>query len=570
MPQAIGQEKLDVTKLQAMIRRSGLLEADQLTAALDGINVDESSADDLLQWLVDKECLTLWQSQQLRKGRYKGFLLGKYRLLGKLGRGGMATVYLAQHRMLGSHAAIKVLSRERIDNASMRERFLREARAAAQITHPNIVRVFDVDTDGDRHYLVMEYVRGWSLQDLVDTEGVLSYRKAAEYTRQAAQGLAHAHAGGLVHRDIKPANLLVEDGTTVKVSDFGLARVDVGDEDASLTMQHEEKVLGTADYIAPEQAVNSHRIDARADQYSLGCSLYFLLTGQAPFPDGRIVERLTKHCTVEPEAVTKFRPDAPPGLLAILHRLTRKKPDQRYASMNEVAAALERCLDEQRHDSTGSLPAMNAGPSAAAMMSSASQDDDLLGLAPDEKEEVLGLAPDEEAAAVSPTKPATGKSNPPDELSIVDSDPELEPVQESGELAELPRDALMQDDEDDDDEVITLSESEDGSISEVIDPSEDVHISDELDSPQPAGASRDTNASREAQATSASSDRIAVPQPKVGFWKRMYEGMKRGEYPLWVLIGAGLLLGGLLLFVAWSYSTSFEPEVIPMKNMEGQ
>ncbi len=161
-------------------------------------------------------------------------------------------------------------------------RFQQEAKAIASLNHPNIVRAFDIDNENDTHYIVMEYVDGLDIQTLVKKNGPLSYDLVAEYTSQAAAGLQHAHDKGLIHRDIKPANLLVNREGVVKVLDLGLALF-ADDEQSSLTMEHNDKVLGTADYLAPEQAINSHKIDFRADIYSLGCTMYYMLTGRPPF-----------------------------------------------------------------------------------------------------------------------------------------------------------------------------------------------------------------------------------------------------------------------------------------------
>ena len=196
-----------------------------------------------------------------------------------------------------------------------------------------------MDNDGSIHYLVMEYVEGRDLQHIVKEDGPLDYAAAAEYIRQAAEGLAHAHQAGLIHRDVKPANLLVDQKNVVKVLDLGLARFT--DEDkASLTVAYDENVLGTADYLAPEQALDSHGVDARADIYGLGCSLYFLLTGHPPFPGGTLPQRLMMHQKQPPPSIYLDRPDAPPDLVDICLKMMAKKPDQRYQSAAEVAKVL--------------------------------------------------------------------------------------------------------------------------------------------------------------------------------------------------------------------------------------
>ena len=230
-----------------------------------------------------------------------------------------------------------------MDDSSYLARFHREAQAAAALDHRNIVRAYDVDNDGSIHYLVMEYVEGRDLQHIVKDDGPLDYVAAAEYIRQAAEGLAHAHQAGLIHRDVKPANLLVDQKNVVKVLDLGLARFT--DEDkASLTVAYDENVLGTADYLAPEQALDSHGVDARADIYGLGCSLYYLLTGHPPFPGGTLPQRLMMHQKQPPPSIYLDRPDAPHDLVDICMKMMAKKPDQRYQSTAEVATVLAQWL----------------------------------------------------------------------------------------------------------------------------------------------------------------------------------------------------------------------------------
>jgi serine/threonine-protein kinase len=202
-----------------------------------------------------------------------------------------------------------------------------------------MVRAFDVDNDGNVHYLVMEYVDGTDLQAVVSRQGPLAYRTAADYTRQAAEGLAYAHRVGLIHRDIKPANLLIDKTGTVKILDMGLARFS-DESQGSLTMAYDQKMIGTVDYLAPEQALDSHKVDSRVDIYSLGCTLYFMLSGDAPFPQGTIPQRLMQHQKEEPADIRKTRPDAPSELLAICKKMMAKKADDRYQTGDEVVEAL--------------------------------------------------------------------------------------------------------------------------------------------------------------------------------------------------------------------------------------
>ena len=295
--------------------------------------------------------MTRWQAEKLLQGKHRGYFLGKYKLLSLLGKGGMSSVYLAEHLLMRRRCALKVLPAKRVDDSSYLERFHREAQAVALLDHPNIVRAYDVDhqNDGDRqiHFLVMEHVDGLSLQELVAEKGVVAFLDAAEYTRQAASGLQDAHDHGMVHRDIKPGNLLVDQNGVVKILDLGLARFFTSDEgNEALTIRHDEKVLGTADYLAPEQALDSHTVDARADIYSLGCTLYFMLTGQPPFTEGTLAQRLMAHQIKTPATVESLRADTPSSLGAILRKMMEKKADDRFAKAEDVEKALFKWIDE--------------------------------------------------------------------------------------------------------------------------------------------------------------------------------------------------------------------------------
>lgn len=331
-----------------LVRRSTLVEKDQLNALLLGLKEDASGepvtdADLVANRFVETGLITRWQADRLLEGRYKGFFLGKYKLLNLLGTGGMSSVYLAEHVLMQRRVAIKVLPKNRVEDSSYLARFHREAQAAAALDHRNIVRAYDVDNDGSNHYLVMEYVEGRDLQHVVKDDGPLGYIAAAEYIRQAAEGLSHAHKANLIHRDVKPANLLVDRKNVVKVLDLGLARFT--DEDkASLTVAYDENVLGTADYLAPEQALDSHGVDSRADIYGLGCSLYYLLTGHPPFPGGTLPQRLMAHQKQPPPSIHIDRPDAPHDLIEICMKMMAKKPGQRYQTMADVAKALAQWL----------------------------------------------------------------------------------------------------------------------------------------------------------------------------------------------------------------------------------
>jgi tRNA A-37 threonylcarbamoyl transferase component Bud32 len=341
--------KVSVEKFLELVKRSGLVEnKEQLNKSL--VTLKEQSGGSLptdaakiAEHLIAAELITKWQSDKLLEGRHKGFFLGKYKLLGHLGSGGMSSVYLADHVIMRRRVAIKVLPERRVDDSSYLARFQQEAQAVARLNHKNIVRAYDIDTDKNIHYIVMEFVDGRDLQKVVKDEGPLDYDLAANYIAQAAEGLEHAHKAGLIHRDIKPANLLVDTRGDIKILDMGLARF-VDEDRMSLTVAHDENVLGTADYLAPEQAIDSHNVDRRADIYSLGCTSYFLLTGHAPFPEGTLPQRLLAHQQQEPTSIKEERPDAPEDLVALINKMMAKSTDQRQQTAGEVATDMANWL----------------------------------------------------------------------------------------------------------------------------------------------------------------------------------------------------------------------------------
>jgi serine/threonine-protein kinase len=345
--------KLKVEQFVDLLKRSGLVDNERLNQALSGVDQSVNDSGIVAACLTKAGLLTEWQTEKLLQGRHKGFYLGKYKLLSHIGTGGMGAVYLAEHQVMRHRVAIKLLPNHLAAHASYLERFYQEARASAGLAHPNIIRAFDVDQQENIHYLVMEYVEGADLQAVVSRSGPLDYETAANYARQAAEGLAYAHRMGLIHRDVKPANLLVDNEGTVKILDMGLARF-TDESQGSLTMAYDQKMIGTVDYLAPEQALDSHKVDARADIYSLGCTFYFMLTGDPPFPQGTIPQRLILHQSGEPADIRQTRSDAPFELIAICKKMMAKSVDDRYQAADEVASALADWLGDSGFKTGGS------------------------------------------------------------------------------------------------------------------------------------------------------------------------------------------------------------------------
>jgi eukaryotic-like serine/threonine-protein kinase len=324
------------------VRKSTVVEPKSLDDYLARVGGDApDSPAKMADALVAEGLITRFQADQMLRGRWRNFILsGKYIILEPLGAGGMGTVYLCSHRIMRRPVAVKVLPAGQAEDAGAVERFQREAQAVAQLRHPNIVGAHDIDRDGKFHFLVMEYIDGVSLQELVKRRGPLAPERAAHYMHQAALGLQHAHEAGLVHRDIKPANLVVDRAGVVKILDLGLARF-FHDKKESLTQKYDgNAVLGTADYLSPEQAVDSHNVDIRCDIYSLGVTFYFLLAGHSPFQDGSVAEKLIWHQVRQPKPIRETRPEVPEGLAEVLEKMLAKEPARRYQTPAELAEAL--------------------------------------------------------------------------------------------------------------------------------------------------------------------------------------------------------------------------------------
>ena len=345
--------QIDRQTFLANVRQSGLLTDEDLARAEKALPPSNRGRN-VARVLVEQGLLTKFQAERLLAGRTAGFLLGQYRILDQIGRGGMGRVFKAEHRTMGRIVALKVLAHDLMRTDRAREMFLREVRAAAQLVHPNIVTAYDANEIDGRYYLVLEYVDGPNLEQLVRQQGPLPVGQACDYVRQIAHGLQGAHVLGMVHRDVKPANILVQrrgfNGNAVglvKISDFGLARLhnpnasDAFSGHPGTILTKDNTVMGTPDYLSPEQARNLHKTDIRSDLYSVGCTFYFLLTGHVLFPGGSTLDKLIRHGTEKPPSVRDARPETPPEVAAVVEKLLAKHPEERCQTPADLAAALE-------------------------------------------------------------------------------------------------------------------------------------------------------------------------------------------------------------------------------------
>jgi len=325
----------------ANIRDSGLLPPTQVNDLGVWISASRPDVQGLAREINRRGWLTAFQIREIFKGHGAELKVGRYVLLELLGEGGMGRVYKAHDTRLHRNVALKIIRKEKLKHPAAETRFKVEIEALAKMKHPNVVEVFNADQVGDTHYYEMEYVDGADLTRLVRERGALPVVAACEYIRQAALGLQHAHEKGLVHRDIKPSNILVSrNGQVVKLVDLGLARLKESEpQDGRVTQ--EGFVIGTPDFLAPEQARNPMAVDIRADIYSLGGTLYYLLTGKVPYDGANPTEKLVKHCTDPPPSLLATRPDAPPLVDQIIQWCMAKPAEARPQTPQQLAQALQ-------------------------------------------------------------------------------------------------------------------------------------------------------------------------------------------------------------------------------------
>jgi eukaryotic-like serine/threonine-protein kinase len=326
------------------LRKSGLVQEDRLSQVSQ--RLPDHGPSEFLQQLLDDGLITSFQAERLKAGKYKGFFLGDYVILDQLGGGSTGHVYLAEHSVMHRLAALKVLTISASTDAVARERFFREARATGHLDHPNIIRVHDLRKDGPVHYLIMEYSGGISLHHVVTRHGALPWQVAIAYVAQAATGLQCIHDYNLVHRDIKPANLLLTPEGTIKILDLGLVRM-TDAHDSKLTENVEKSILGTADFLAPEQAVSSSSVDIRADLYGLAATLYFLLAGRTMFPDGKTAQKLMWQQLREPTPIRELVPSVPQGLADVIHQTLSKNPGLRPGTPTDFLTAISPWIRER-------------------------------------------------------------------------------------------------------------------------------------------------------------------------------------------------------------------------------
>lgn len=349
---------MDRARFVKELERSGLLTETQLWRCVYNPESKEQDGPSLARTLVQSGIITPYQANQLLSGKAKDLMIGHYRLQERLGQGGMGQVFKAYDGKLNRIVAIKVLNKHHVEDHQAMARFQREIEAVGRLLHPNIIRAYDADEVNGVRFLVMEYVEGFDLGRLVKDVGPLPIELACHCVHQAALGLHHAHECGLVHRDLKPSNLLLDARwvplpenpsrrtlryRNVKLLDLGLARfverAKPGTAPGQMLTQMDQ-IMGTPDYMAPEQARDSHRASPLSDVYSLGATFYYCLTGKPPFPEGTPLEKLLQHQLEDPKPIESFRTDVPPMVLDLVHAMMAKQPEHRPTDAKAIASEL--------------------------------------------------------------------------------------------------------------------------------------------------------------------------------------------------------------------------------------
>jgi serine/threonine protein kinase len=338
---------LSISQFFDRLRISGVLAEDEVETLAKKIPKEKRGhdAEKIVPKLIEAKKLTAYQADEILAGREGRLALGDYVILSKIGAGGMGQVFKARHRRMKRVVALKVLPAAVTDSADAIRRFQREVEAAAKLSHPNIVQAHDAGEQKGIHYLVMEFVDGDDLARVVKQRGPLPAETAVGYIVQAARGLSHAHAQGVVHRDIKPANLLLDSRGAVKILDMGLARFEGATEEGDEGLTQSGTLMGTIDFMSPEQALDTKSAGPLADVYSLGCTLFFLLTGKRMYDGDTMMKRLVAHRDEPIPSLASERGDLPCGIADVFERMVAKRPQDRWQSMNDVSAALLATLE---------------------------------------------------------------------------------------------------------------------------------------------------------------------------------------------------------------------------------
>jgi serine/threonine protein kinase len=359
------------------LRRSNLIDRGQLDQVIGEFLSKNPRAEPaaLAEYLVSKSILTDFQAERLLQGKTQGFVLGPFTLMDALGAGSMGTVYKAQSKTDNLWYAVKVLPRRSMWNVRIARR---KVRSFEHARHPSVVPFVDVGTAGGMHYLAWPFVEGTSLDKVMAQQGKIQPNQAATYALQVAEGLDVCHQQGLIHGLLKPSNMMVSDDQQLRILDFGIGCLLAETEGESLvdTMSTANSVASGLDCASPESIMDPTNLTPSGDQYSLGCVLYFMLTGQAPFPEGSAAEKMMAHQFKDPTPISELSPDVPAQLVAVVERLMKKTPDQRFATAGEVVEALKPLAQAPRsaaRPQTRSLPGRE-GPAAAKAASSAVPD----------------------------------------------------------------------------------------------------------------------------------------------------------------------------------------------------
>jgi len=342
---------ISIQDLVRNLTESGLLSADEMATVHDSVAAEPhvNTGDDLARELVKQKYLTKLQAAAVLKGKTSNLVFGDYIVLEKIGSGGMGQVFKAQHKPTGKNVALKVLSADAVKNKRLIERFKKEAKAVARLKHPNIVRAYEAGKFNRIRYLVMELVEGENMLARVKRKGPLPVDECVACVLQAARGLGYAHEKGVTHRDIKPSNLLRDRHTgRVKILDMGLARVEEAEDDEdAIRLTMPGQMLGTARFMAPEQIEDARNADVRSDVYSLGCTLYYLLRGKAPYSGETVAHTLMAHVSAPVPDLCRKRSDVPDWLGDVFQKMLAKDPDDRFQKMSDLVDVIQLHLGEQ-------------------------------------------------------------------------------------------------------------------------------------------------------------------------------------------------------------------------------